>query len=202
MRGRKPKSTAQHRLSGTYNATRHRRRDQEPHAAGTPDELGTPAWFEADHRREWARILHDAPAGVLARIDAAVLEHYVELRVRYRLAVLAQREADRGAALPLLTATGIAISQYVHVIDKCVLLMTRLQSEMGFTPSSRARLAVSAAPEQQAPEWASVTRLRDTADAAVVDIAVARAARRKQARKPRRSTVGPDQPTPPPSSAA
>jgi P27 family predicted phage terminase small subunit len=202
-RGRKSKPTALHKLQGTYNVTDHRNREHEPHAADTPAELGTPAWFEAEHSKEWAQLLRDAPAGVLARIDAAVLEHYVELRVRYRLAVLAQREVDRGAALPLLTTTanGIAISQYVHVIDKCVLLMTRLQSEMGFTPASRTRLAVSMAHEQQAPEWASVTRLRDTADAAVVDIEVARAARRKQARKPRRSTVGPDQPTSPPPAA-
>jgi P27 family predicted phage terminase small subunit len=192
--GPKPKPTVLHKLHGTYNVTDHRRREREPVAAGTPAELGTPAWFEAEHRSEWAQLLRDAPAGVLARIDAAVLEHYVELRVRYRLAVLSQRALDRGAALPLLTTTanGVAISQYVHVIDKCVLLMTRLQAEMGFTPSSRSRLVVTAAPEQQAPEWSAFDRLRDGVATDVVDFAKVRSARRKSAvRKAKQPAVPP-----------
>jgi len=198
MRGRKPKPTLLHRLNGTYQPVRHGKRRQEPEDAGTPAELGTPEWFEAEHCREWAQLLRDAPAGVLTRIDAALLEHYVELRVRYRLAVLSQRAVDRGAALPLLTTTanGLAISQYVHVINKCVLLMTRLQSEMGFTPSSRARLVTSSAPEQQAPEWNSFDRLRDGVAADVVDFAKVRSTRRKSAvRKAKQPADAADQST-------
>jgi phage terminase small subunit len=54
----------------------------------------------------------------------------------------------------------VTISPYVRIMNHCVLLMTKLQSEMGFTPSARASLDVASLPAREEP--ASPHELFDT----------------------------------------
>ena len=192
MRGRKPKPTVLHKLQGTYNVTDHRGRAHEPVAPGPLTD--PPPWLDAAAREVWVSALRDAPANVLGRLDGQLLANYCELVIRHRRAVLAQRALDANGGPPSLAQTtdgNWKISAHVHVIDRCVAAMLRLQSEMGFTPSSRARLSTPPAPEQD-PALDSINRLRNGVDADVVDFAKVRSARRQSvARKPKRSVAPP-----------
>jgi phage terminase small subunit len=90
-------------------------------------------------REIWAGILADAPHGLLRRIDRQLLVNYVELVERHERAAIAQRQVDNAAGTaPLLSRIGI--SPYLKIMNHCVMLMSKLQSELGFTPSARAAL--------------------------------------------------------------
>ena len=60
---------------------------------------------------------------------------------RHAKAIEAQRKLDEGQAMPFLVKRkdGPAISPYLRMINHCVLLMRALQTDLGFTPSARAR---------------------------------------------------------------
>jgi P27 family predicted phage terminase small subunit len=193
-RGRKPKPTVFHKLQGTYNVTYHRKRAQELKAAGALFELSPPEWFDSDQHEVWQRVLRDSPAGVLARLDWQVLANYCELVVRHKRAVLAQRARDaQGGPLHLVETAngGLAVSPHIHIINSCVRQLLSLQSELGLTPASRARLSTPQAPEPD-PALDSINRLRNGVDADVVDFARVRSARRQSvARKPKRSVAPP-----------
>jgi phage terminase small subunit len=102
-------------------------------------------------REIWARILADAPHGLLRRIDGQLLVNYVELVDRHERAAIAQRQVDDAAeTAPLLSRNG-GISPYLKIMNHCVMLMSKLQSEPGFTPSARAALGMSALPSVEEP---------------------------------------------------
>jgi P27 family predicted phage terminase small subunit len=181
-----------HKLQSTYNPTDHRKRAHELKAAGALSELPPPEWFDSDQCEVWQRVLRDSPAGVLARLDWQVLANYCELVVRHKRAVLAQRVRDaQGGPVHLVETVngGLAVSPHIHVINTCVRQLLSLQSELGLTPASRARLSAPQAPEQDLGLDA-INRLRGGVDVDVVDFAKARSARRKSvACKSKRSAV-------------
>jgi phage terminase small subunit len=94
-------------------------------------------------RKIWRETLAEAPHGLLRRIDRQLLVNYVELAERRERAAIAQRQVDNaGEVAPLLSHTG-GISPYLTIMNRCVMLTARLQSEMGFTPSALASLGVA-----------------------------------------------------------
>jgi P27 family predicted phage terminase small subunit len=139
-RGQPPKPTAVHKLEGTLRPYHGQRRD--PVAPGSLSTKSPPTWMSDTQREMWMETLLDAPRDVLARIDWQMFASYIELADRHQRAVLAQRKLDDGQALPFLTKRkgGVGTSPYIRIINNTVLLMARLQSEMGFTPVARARL--------------------------------------------------------------
>jgi P27 family predicted phage terminase small subunit len=118
------------------------------------NEVRPPSWLTKRQRQLWREILADAPYGLLRRIDRQLLVNYVELAERHERAAIALQKLDEVAgATPLLSGSGAAmtVSPYVQIMDRCVLLMTRLQGQMGFTPSARATLGVPLSPAPRSP---------------------------------------------------
>ena len=114
-------------------------------------------------RKLWRELLADAPRGVLRRIDAALLGNYVELLDRYVRLVEAQRQLDLAQPMPFLVKgpAGAVLSPYLRAINHCVLLLTRLATEMGFTPAARAGLPVpGTAASEDDDGWNMLGRLR------------------------------------------
>jgi P27 family predicted phage terminase small subunit len=150
--GRPPKPIQLHRIEGTFRPDRHDSR-VEPEAPGSLNGVRPPSWMSRRHRQLWREILADAPHALLRRIDRQLLVNYVELVERHERAAKAQSKIDATATTPLLSRNGgvVTVSPYVRIMNHCVLLMTKLQSEMGFTPSARASLGVPMLPTPQEP---------------------------------------------------
>lgn len=148
MKGRKPKPTALHKLSGTLNATRHKERDREPVAEGDLD--APPDWMSDGQRESWRYAIEHAPSGVLKRIDRGVLAVWVQAEDMHRIASIAQMRVDVGADTPLLTLgkEGLKPSPYVGILNRTAMVMMKAAAEMGFTPTSRPRLIVSSQQEE------------------------------------------------------
>jgi P27 family predicted phage terminase small subunit len=146
--GRPPKPTELLKIQGTFRKHRHANRPDGRPLGGTGVEIEPPSWLPPRLKAVWADIAARAPAGVLQAADREVFLCYVELVDRHQRAVLAQRALDRANKLPVLVKKpdGTAdISPYVRIIDRAVLLMVRLQTELGFTPSARAKISVGTA---------------------------------------------------------
>jgi phage terminase small subunit len=139
-----------HRRSGTYRSDRHR---QEAQAPGPWRRRGRRRGFSKRQRQIWCEVLADAPYGLLPRIDQQLLVNYVELVARHETAAIAQRKRDQAATSRLLIegSEHLVVSPYVRFMNHCVMLMTRLQTEMGFTPSSRVSLGSALLPAGEAP---------------------------------------------------
>jgi phage terminase small subunit len=164
-RGRPPKPVAIHRLQGTYQRVRHDRRAQEPAAPGELSECAPPAWLSDNQRRRlWGELLADAPKGLLRRADQRLFAQYVVLIDYFERAVIAQNALDAESRVPLLMRgqQSVAISSYVRLVSGLVPLLDSLQSELGFTPTARARFGVPAAPieplEPPSEAWAELRR--------------------------------------------
>jgi P27 family predicted phage terminase small subunit len=160
--GRPPKPVQLHKIEGTYQPVRHAGRGDQLEAPGELSGKRPPAWMDDAQRKLWRALLTDAPAGVLRRIDAALLANYVELLSRYRQLVEAQRQLDRAQPMPFLvkSPSGATLSPYLRAINHCVLLLTRLAAEMGFTPAARAGLPVAGAADSADDDgWNKLGRL-------------------------------------------
>lgn len=149
-RGRPPKPVQIHRLEGTYRPDRHSER-AEPVAAGLLAQMQPPAWMTERQREIWGEIIADAPYGILRRIDRQLLVNYVELVARHERAVIAQRQVDDAAETAALLSRNGGISPYLKIINHCVMLMAKLQTEMGFTPTARASLGMASLPTREEP---------------------------------------------------
>lgn len=134
MRGRKPKPTALHKIEGTLRKARHADREGEPVAVGKLDE--PPAWLTETQKVGWAYALEHAPAGVLARIDRAVLSIWVIAEDLHRQAAekcgsnLIIKSPIKGEAMQ---------NPYLAVLNKQALIMLKAAGELGFSPASRPR---------------------------------------------------------------
>jgi hypothetical protein len=160
-RGRPPKPTALLKLQGTFRKHRHANRKDDivalPELRGLPPPIDMPP----AQAEIWTDILSRTPPGMAARLDYELFRRYVELLDRYHRARDAQAELDRNNKLPLLIETpqGLQISPYVREMDKLVLLLTRLQHELGYTPAGRARASWSDADEAELNEtWGELRK--------------------------------------------
>ena len=137
-------STARSGSAGTRGAPL-----REPEAEGNLDFKPPPEWLTPAQRDFWCETLLDAPRDLLKRIDWAMFAEYVQTWDRYVTAVLAQRKLDADAPLPFLVkgSNGPVTSPYLRQMNHCIVLLTRLQVEMGFTPVARTRFgAIDAGP--------------------------------------------------------
>ncbi len=151
--GRPPKPIHLHRIGGTFRPHRHGARN-EPEAPGLINEVQPRSSMGRRQRQIWREVLGDAPLGLLRRIDRQLLVNDVEVVERHERAAIAHRKLDDAARTePLLSRHGavVTISPYIRIMNHCVLPMTKLQSEMGFTPSARASLGVPMLPAPEEP---------------------------------------------------
>lgn len=162
MRGRKPKPTVLHELHGTKNVTRHRNRASEPKAEGDIG-IEPPDWLNAEQQAGWQYALKHAPKGVIKQIDRGILLIWVEAEHRHRTALTMQNKLDADNKLPLLFRTKDGppgVSPYVAILVKAALVMMKAASELGFTPSSRPRLAADPPGDNQRGDWAKLKVIR------------------------------------------
>lgn len=123
-------------------------RKDEPIA---PGRLTTPPdWLTKRQKADWAYAIDNAPLALLRRID-------LELLCVFVVAADLHRQASQGIAqfglLMHAAGSGQPIqSPYVSVVSRQALIMVKAAAELGFTPSSRARMALSGGDDPKRPE--------------------------------------------------
>jgi P27 family predicted phage terminase small subunit len=161
----KIKPTHLHLIEGTFNVTRHRKRANEPKPATSLDQ--PPEWFTSEHLDVWDYGLRHSPPGLLKGVDAGVYTVWVCASVNHRQAAMELAKLGRTG---LLTKTGAKQvtdahgrttlsggnwiqSPLVGVMNRAACIMLKAASELGFSPVSRARIAIeggnAASPEDR-----------------------------------------------------
>lgn len=136
MRGAKPKPTIVKLISQSHNI----RKDieSEPMPEGElylpPDDL-----CDAE-KKIWNDTISVMPEGLLRLLDESIFKLWVEAwHVRN------QAKREMGSNYTVITPNGLVQkSAWLSIIDQQTVLIHKLSSEMGFTPTSRSRI-ISAA---------------------------------------------------------
>lgn len=151
--GRKPKPTHLHVIEGTSNTTRHRGRKREPKPTGELQDA--PDWFTDAQRDVWSYGLRSAPRGLLKAIDLSVFTVWVVACDAHRQAAEQLAKLGPGGLLtrtatrhgrpdangnPTTVGGSVVQSPLVGIMNRQALIMIKAAAEMGFTPSSRARV--------------------------------------------------------------
>jgi P27 family predicted phage terminase small subunit len=139
MRGRKPVPVQLAALHGNPNHAQPTRRVEPPAVTITAE---APEFFDDEHKKEWERVLRDAPLHLLKRADYNTLVAFVSATVLHRRAVIMMQDRrllNVVNGIPMVNPLLGAIARYATVI-------LRTASELGFTPVSRTRLAVAPGP--------------------------------------------------------
>ena len=163
MRGRKRTPTEVLKARGTLRKPR-----AEPQASGELRDLPAPDWMTESQKETWRDAIRCAPANVLKHIDASLLAVWVAAEDRHRQAMIAQAALDAAAEHPLLIrgrGGSLVPSPLLRVMHQAAETMVRVGSELGFTPTSRARLTSTPArpPEPNSP-WARLRLLQGGKD--------------------------------------
>ncbi|MXO58488.1 phage terminase small subunit P27 family [Altererythrobacter salegens] len=134
-RGRKPIPTHLKLVTGNpgkrklpYQELRQRQRRLHPNRK-----------LSSAQKKVWARVVKHAPFGLLQPIDAEVLTRYVVAACLYDEAAAS---IDASPVLVRAPSGYPMISPWLAVLNKQQAILQSLASELGFTPSSRARLGV------------------------------------------------------------
>jgi P27 family predicted phage terminase small subunit len=130
----------------------------EPKPAGNLFE--PPTHFSTAQREIWAYAIANAPAGLLKRLDQRMLVAWAVACDLHQTATMMQNKIDATNGAPLLVQprdangnpTGQAYqSPYLPIINRQALVMAKCCTELGFSPASRTRISLGAAPDR-APE--------------------------------------------------
>lgn len=153
--GQRPKPTKLHLIEGTYNVTAHRKRKLEPKPRGSLPP--PPDWFSALQREIWDFGLGAVPPGMLKTLDFGVYTTWCVALVAHRQAVeqlnklgpegLLSRGPTRigpkGAdGNPVIVEGHLQQNPVVNAMNKQALIILRASAELGFSPSSRARVTI------------------------------------------------------------
>lgn len=135
MAGRRPKPTYLKVIEGNPGKRPLNKREPQPRGALRH----APAWFDARHKRLWDAVIGQAPAGLLKRIDWAVVEVFVCAAITHQDAVLELNKTG------LVTGTGVGTvkeNPLLRAQRTAAQTMIRAAAELGFTPSSRSRVTI------------------------------------------------------------
>ena len=126
--GRPRKPTAQHRIEGTYNATKHGNRVDEVLAIGTPEK---PSWLTGPASACWDLVTGKLPENALAAVDAPAMEIlcFWFAEFRYCASHLYDPDTEPVDELDLRNRAEKASKQFAASASK-----------FGMTPADRARL--------------------------------------------------------------
>jgi P27 family predicted phage terminase small subunit len=160
MRGRKPEPTNLHILKGTYRAERH---SQSAEALSSSDDslLKPPSWLKADAKKEWRNESKEAiKAGILTHSDRSAFADLCILQARVKRAyedmhkfsesIRKKAEAKGGVwefdMLMPPTQTGyFSQNPFIPIYNKALTELNKMRAEFGMTPSSRTRIKVDKA---------------------------------------------------------
>lgn len=144
MRGRKPKPTHLKLIEG--NPGKRPINDAEPVPPGALDE--PPPNLTDAQRASWAYAIANAPAGLLRRLDRGLLRVWVVADCLHAEAT----EKLQTTGLLVKTPSGMPMQNpYLPIINRQAQVMTKAAAELGFTPSSRSRIATQP-DETEGPE--------------------------------------------------
>jgi P27 family predicted phage terminase small subunit len=136
--GPRPKPTLLHVVRGTPTAKR-RAKNPEPIAPGRLTE--PPDWLTEAQKDGWRYAIDNAPLALLRRIDRTLLTTWVIAEGMHREAAIKVAQYGLLAKSP----SGFPIqSPYLPIVNRQALILNRTAAELGFTPSSRARLTLGA----------------------------------------------------------
>jgi P27 family predicted phage terminase small subunit len=142
-RGRPPKPTALRLVAqgGKLRARYRNRIDTEPVAAPG---LGPPPEHLSDEQRAlWARVEATAPPGLLTQLDADLVDGYVVLLASRNHAV---RMFNRSGGSVLVRQASqrqaLVTNPYLREIRRLTEQLLALQSQLGYSPVSRTRIAI------------------------------------------------------------
>lgn len=151
QRGRKPKTADQHALHGTKRPDRQPRSNPRPRAGAmqpTPQVDRIP-----EARRYWDHYVATAPLGMLAPVDAPLLER---LCVALAIAEVAMDQIlRRGLAEMIVIKVGAdkdgagdmpQINPYLSAVNRQTEIARKLAAELGLPVAARARLEASDVP--------------------------------------------------------
>ena len=146
---RPPKPISLHKVEGTYQPSRHDRRQFEPH--GEPlAAMAVPSFLTKAQKELWASLLAQAPRGVLQVADWPLFSSYVLHVDALMGANRAQKER------PLVTADG-RVSPYLRIQRQTAEVLRMLAGELALSPAGRARLG---APVPEVPSLPDNPHLR------------------------------------------
>jgi P27 family predicted phage terminase small subunit len=95
--------------------------------------------------------IENAPRGVLKRIDKTVLAGFIVAADTHRKASVAMAQTELLVKSP---TQGLPLQNpYLPIVNRQAVLMTRIATELGFTPCSRSRLVAGAVPAPVASGW-------------------------------------------------
>ena len=141
MRGRKPTPTHLKLVKG--NPGKRPLKKAEPQPQGDLSE--PPEWFTDSLRAGWTYAIKHAPAGLLRCLDRSALVVWVVAEDLHREAV---QQVARYGMLIKTPITGQPIqSPYMAIANRQAVIMLRAAAELGFSPVSRARIALPDRPE-------------------------------------------------------
>jgi P27 family predicted phage terminase small subunit len=148
MRGDKPMPTELKILRMTAKKAQELARKITP----TPGPLiEPPDWLTEEQKEEWRYGIENAPCHVLKKIDKAVLAGFIVEQDTHRKASVAMAQTELLVKSP---TQGLPLQNpYLPIVNRQMVLMTRVASELGFTPCSRARIDAGAAPVPAASDW-------------------------------------------------
>lgn len=134
--GRKPLPDEMHKLHGNPG----KRKRTKTTTLSTGVLFDPPSWFNAEQRDEWQYILDNVMPGLLTTVDRANLTAYCVAAALHKRAT---RELNKAKSLFVKVGENGALAQHpaLAVINKQAQIMVRCAAEMGFTPSSRSRVA-------------------------------------------------------------
>jgi P27 family predicted phage terminase small subunit len=136
--GRKPLPVAVKKIKGTLQKCRTNLREPKPTGLlGDP-----PAYMTETAQEAWRYAVSNAPAGLLSSLDAAVLERWANCAGMYREALAKINRAGVSGMIIKTPGGVLRRSPMMDVIRDLAMEMKGYESEMGFTPASRARVSV------------------------------------------------------------
>jgi P27 family predicted phage terminase small subunit len=137
MRGRKPKPTSLKLLQG--NPGKRPIRGSEPQPPRS--QPSCPAHLSPTAKAEWKRLAQSLnKIGLLTQVDRAALAAYCQAYGRW---VEAERKLAETPVLLKTPAGYVQPSPYLSIANKQLELMAKFMAELGLTPSSRSRLAIT-----------------------------------------------------------
>lgn len=143
VRGRKPTPVALKLVEGNPGKRKLPAAPSKPAAKRGPgrpkDAVTMPKGLSAKEKATWRSLVSNAPPGVLTRADENLILQYVRAKRIYDEADQAIQEAP---SLFRKWGQGLRAHPAIKVMNDQSDRMTRILSELGFSPTARARLGI------------------------------------------------------------
>jgi P27 family predicted phage terminase small subunit len=148
-------------LRGTYNPTRHGRdRAGEPVAPGDLP-VKPPEGLTESQSAIWRQAMEAAPKGILKLADFHTFLTWVVAADQHEVARCEQARLDAASDQPLVVQRNgaLAPSPYVDIMHRAQMRMMKAGEQLGFSPTSRPRLAPGQPQEKPDDEWSELGRI-------------------------------------------